>query len=112
MTLRELVDELTVSLNLTPEQQFRVTAKIKRLIHSEKFSVYMRYAEYANGRRVFVNNTDPNNPEVSHRLPAKDSFLLDALEEKRDTHLKWVQMTDEEIVTWDIGTHKYNKGSK
>jgi len=34
--MHELIAELTKMLNLTPEQQFRVSAMIKREIHSEK----------------------------------------------------------------------------
>jgi len=41
--MRSLIAELTEYLNLTPEQQFRVSAMIKRNIHAEKASVFHRH---------------------------------------------------------------------
>lgn len=94
-TLHELVDNLTEYLNLNPEQQFRVTAKIKRLIHREKSDVYSRYAHYAKG--MFDHET-------------KDPFLLEILTEGAARHEDWATKKDEEIVTWDIGPHKFKQG--
>lgn len=94
-TLHDLVDNLTEYLGLTPEQQFRVTAKIKRLIHLQKQDVFMRYAFYAEG--VFGDTP-------------KDPWLHEILSTAADRHHHWASKTDEEIVTWDIGTHTFKQG--
>lgn len=93
--LHELVDNLTEYLNLTPEQQFRVTAKIKRLIHLEKESVFCRYAHYAEG----IFDKEPRDP-----------WLFEILSAGRNNHENWASKTDEELVTWDVGTHKFRQG--
>lgn len=94
-TVHALVDNLTEYLNLTPEQQFRVTAKIKRLIHIEKQDFAMRYAFYAEG--VFGDYP-------------KDPWLHEILSEAAERHQNWSTKTDEEIVTWDVGTHTFKQG--
>jgi hypothetical protein len=102
-TLHQLIDVLTEDLNLTPEQQFRVTAKIKRLIHIEKRDTYSRYAEYADGRRIFEEGN------VVGRDKPKDTFLHRILSEARDNHDYWKSLPDEQIVTWDVGSHKFKQ---
>lgn len=93
--LHDLMDNLTQYLGLTPEQQFRVTAKIKRMIHVEKESVFGRYSEYAKGLS-------------SERT--KDSWLQQIMEGKAEQHRQMaVEYTDEELVTWDVGTHKFRQ---
>lgn len=103
-TLHGLVDNLTNYLKLTPEQQFRVTAKIKRLIHHEKHSVYQRYAEYSKGTPQF----DLEGNLKGHNKP-DDPFIHKILSEARENHASWSEKTDEEIVTWDVGTHKFRQ---
>lgn len=107
-TLHELVEDLTRYLNLNPEQQFRVTAKIKRLIHREKQDVYFRCALYGDGIPVF-DRSDPNDIKlVGHEDPA-DPFLVDHLTKKAESHKHLATLPDEEIVTWDVGTHKFKQ---
>lgn len=93
-TLHQLVDNLTEYLNLTSEQQFRVTAKIKRLIHHEKHDVYSRYSMYAEGY-------PPGSPQ--------DPWLHRILTQAADNHKHWASKTDEEIVTWSVGTHIFTQ---
>lgn len=108
-TLHDLVDNLTEYLELTPEQQFRVTAKIKRLIHKEKQNVYYRYSLYAQGPGMY-DRTDPENPiHIGYEAP-QDPFLHNILSISAVNHAEWAKKTDEEIVTWDIGTHKFKQG--
>lgn len=108
-TLHQLVDNLTEYLSLTPEQQFRVTAKIKRLIHCEKQDLYHRYSLYAQGRGIY-DNTDKENPVLIGREDPKDSFLHEILSNSYKNHKHWASLPDEEIVTWNVGTHKFNNG--
>ena len=110
MTIQELVDELTKDLNLTTEQQFRVTAKVKRMVHHEKAFLMMRLAHYAEGTPIF-DHTDPDNAIVVGREEPKDAWLYDLLLEKEASHQHWACLPDEELVTWDVGSHKY-KGNK
>lgn len=93
MTLHLLIDDLTKELNLTPEQQFRLTAKIKRLIHHEKADVYQRIALYSEG---------PGGEVL-------DQFIHETAQGKADSHLLWAEKSDEEIVTWDVGSHQFNQ---
>lgn len=88
-TIHDLITQLTQYLNLTPEQQFRVTAKIKRYVHAEKWSVYSRYSRYAKD----FNSLD----------------IADLLSQSAENHKELMNRSDEEVVTWDIGTHKYKK---
>ena len=107
-TLHELVDILTEELNLTPEQQFRVTAKIKRLVHFEKASVFHRYFTYSQGAPLFEGEGE--NRKCTGHAPAEDEFLHGILEEKYKQHDAMArEYTDEELVTWDIGTHKFRQ---
>lgn len=110
MNIHDLIKDLTEELDLSPEQQFRVTAKIKRLIHHEKASVYMRYAHYAEGCPIKVH-TDPVTNEVVSidREDPADPWLYEILNQSALNHEHWLSLPDEEIVTWDIGTHKYER---
>ena len=92
MTLHDLIEDLTKTLNLTPEQQFQVTAKVKRLIHHEKANVYSRLAFYGEL---------PNN-EI------RDKFVHDVCIEKAQQHQDMADnFKDEELVTWSVGSHVY-----
>lgn len=85
--LHDLIEKLTKNLNLTPEQQFRVTADIKRLVHEEKSHLLMRMCLYS----------EDSNAET----------IRDLLNSKQRTHEAWSNKPDEEIVTWDVGTHRF-----
>jgi len=103
-TLHDLIANLTEYLDLTPEQQFRVTAKIKRYVHSEKAGVFNRYYLYSQGPGIFVEDK-----LVGHEPPA-DEFLNRILGEKYKQHSELAaDATDEELVTWSVGTHKYKQ---
>lgn len=102
MTLHTLIDEVTKELNLTPEQQFQLTAKIKRYVHNEKLGLCQRLFRYSNFRRIGKGRRQKNKVKLSG-LRFMQSFLQD----KIDTHKQYIAATDEEIVTWDIGSHRY-----
>lgn len=79
-------------MELDPEAEdfkFRLQALIKRLIHVEKACVYQRALIY------------------------KDTHLFDDwLEIQCGTHTRMCQLPDEEIITWDVGPHKYKQNKK
>lgn len=113
--MHDLIKDLTEYLNLTPEQQFRVSAKIKRHIHEEKSSVFFRYSLYAQGPTIF-DNTDKDNPIAIGNEPAKDPWLHKILVEKAEQHKEWSKYPDEKVITWNVGSFKYtpppaNEGS-
>jgi hypothetical protein len=91
--IHDLIADLTTLLDLTDEQKFLVTAKIKRYVHGEKAEVYLRTLEWA---------TD------FHTVKGKNPFLEKTLEIKVKTHVELYEKPDDEIVTWDVGTHKFN----
>lgn len=111
MTLHGLIEELTEELKLTPEQQFRLTAKIKRLIHHEKANVFHRYFLYSRGRPIFDKPYDPKNPGQETKIvgyePAADEWLNGLLEGKYKQHAELATLPDEEIVTWNVGSHRW-----
>ena len=86
--MHDLIAKLTTMLSLTPEQQFRVSAMIKREIHDEKASVYGRLAMYAKDAGA----------------PAR---FVELTEIKAEGHEAMSKLPDEEVITWSIGTHKY-----
>ena len=92
MTLYELMDSLEESLKLTPEQKFRVAAQIKRYVHFEKYSLLSRLD------RHFI---DPNGELASKK------FIKIVLEEKISTHEQFMNLPDEEVLTFDMGNFKY-----
>lgn len=85
-TIHDLISDLTESLNLTEEQQFQVTAKVKRLIHSEKSTVYGRM-------RVYFSDLSEE--------------FRDFVTSKHETHMNLAQAPDDKVVTWSVGTFKY-----
>lgn len=104
--MHDLIKDLTEYLGLTPEQQFRVSAKIKRHIHSEKASVYHRQFLYSQGRGIY-DRTDPENPVLVDREPAKDPYMNKISEEKYKSHMEMAKLPDEEVITWSVGSFKY-----
>lgn len=104
--MHDLIAKLTTMLKLTPEQQFRVSAEIKRHIHSEKASVFSRYHQYSLGAPIF-DRTDPENPKVTGHEVSTNQWLTDILKHKAEQHRRWAKLPDEEVITWSVGTHKY-----
>lgn len=104
--MHDLIAKLTEMLNLTPEQQFRVSAMIKREIHSEKASVFHRYSMYMQGAPIF-DRTDPENPKVIGHEPARDERIHEIMKMKAEQHAEWAKMPDEEVITWSVGSFKY-----
>lgn len=104
--MHQLIADLTTYLNLTPEQQFRVSAMIKRNIHDEKASVFSRYAMYMQGPPIF-DRTDPENPKVIGHEPAKDTWIHGIMKDKAAQHREWAKKPDEEVITWSVGSFKY-----
>lgn len=104
--MHDLIAKLTEMLNLTPEQQFRVTATIKRHIHEEKASVFHRYFLYSQGAPIF-DRTDPENPKVIGHEAPKDEWINSMFKAKWEQHALWAGLPDEEVVTWSVGTHKF-----
>lgn len=96
-TIHDLLEYLTGYLSLTPEQQFRVTASVKRLIHSEKLTLLYRLRSYTFGSEQY--------PESAFDR----EFLKQIFDDKIETHKKWKQLPDEEVVTWSVGSHKYSQ---
>lgn len=104
--LHDLIKDLTEYLNLTPEQQFRVSAKIKRYVHQEKASVFSRYAMYGQGHGIY-DNSDPENPKLIGREEPKNPWLQNIMEQKAKQHRELSHLPDEEVITWDVGSFKY-----
>lgn len=92
-TLHDLVDNLTEYLDLTDEEKFRVTAKIKRYTHDDK-------ANFAH--RMWLYSDGPEKEEG-------DSFISDTLKMKFESHTALSLLPDEQLVTWDVGTHKFRQ---
>ena len=65
------------------DYMFRLQAKLKRLVHHEKHSVYSRLEHYGNGATV-------------------DWLLSIAITPKVETHKRMSGMADEDIITWDV----------
>lgn len=104
--MHDLIHKLTEYLNLTPEQQFRVSAMIKRHIHSEKASLFHRYEMYSQGSPIF-DRTDPENPILTGHEKAQNPWLHKILREKAKQHAAWADYADEDVITWDVGSFKY-----
>lgn len=105
--MHDLIAKLTEYLALTPEQQFRVSAMIKREIHSEKASVFRRYHHYSLGPAIF-DRTDPENPVHTGKYESGgNDWLTNILESKAEQHREWAQKPDEEVITWNVGSFKY-----
>lgn len=104
--MHDLIAKLTEYLNLTPEQQFRVSAMIKRHVHSEKASVFWRYANYGQGAPIF-DRTDPENPKVIGHEEPKNKWLHNIMQEKAKQHSEWSKLPDEKVITWSVGSFKY-----
>jgi len=111
MTLHDLIADLTKELSLTPEQQFKVTAKVKRLIHNEKHGLCYRLFLYSQGYPIFDKPHDPDNPDTERTIVGyeepKDPFINNLLKEKSDSHSKLSELPDDQLVTWNVGTHIY-----
>ena len=105
--MHQLIADLTKMLNLTPEQQFRVSAMIKRNIHAEKASLFHRYHHYSLGPAIF-DRTDPENPVHTGRYESGgNDWLTNILESKYEQHSEWSEKPDEEVITWSVGSFKY-----
>jgi len=104
-TLHDLVEDLTEELNLTPEQQFRISAKIKRYVHEEKASVYYRY--YLHSLPFGCKGEELTYIDVSKFSAEQHKRVSMALYESYENHQKWASLPDEEVVTWDVGSFKY-----
>ena len=72
--------------NANPNYEFRVQAIIKRLLHIEKASVY--------GRIAYYGERDP-------------SFGIKTAKENAEFHKSQRNVSNEELITWNVATHKY-----
>jgi len=104
--MHQLIADLTKMLNLTPEQQFRVSAMIKRNIHEEKANVFHRYSMYLQGPPIF-DHTDPENPKVIGHEPSGEPHVQGIMEAKYKQHTEMAKLPDEEVITWSVGSFKY-----
>ena len=80
-TIRGVADQI---VGMAPEliaQKKHIEALIKRLIHSEKNSVYYRIKEYT-----------PKEPT--------NDFIHRILQDKIETHQKFAYLPDDEVITW------------
>jgi len=102
--LHALMENLTEYLGLTPEQKFRVAAKIKRHVHSEKHNLTYRLHEYCRGPGIY----DEGGNRIGEEPPV-DKFISYTLYAKTKTHAEWAKKPDEEILTFDMGSHVYDQ---
>ena len=116
MTIHNLINKLTNDLNLTPEQQFKLTADIKRYTHYQKESVYYRYSMYAQNRldkfffltwKRFINRCKSTWKYFKTGSTDHEQWIHEILSSAAKNHEHWANLPDEEIVTWDVGSHKY-----
>lgn len=105
ITIHDVVEDLTKELSLTPEQQFLVTAKIKRLVHSEKISVYSRIFHYSTRPRCSAKGRRTRNKSILSGL----RFMKEFAEQKMKTHIDMANAEAKQIVTWSVGTHVYKQ---
>lgn len=103
-TLHALMENLTEYLGLTPEQKFRVAAKIKRHVHAEKHNLTFRLHEYCRGPGIY----DEGGNKIGEFEP-QDKFISDTLYSKMKTHAEWARKPDEEVLTFDMGSHVYDQ---
>ena len=75
------VEAIEALVTLTPEQQFRISAIIKRLVHHEKADLLERLQSYCE-----------HTPEMGIRT----------IGEKLITHNNMKDLPDEEIITWSV----------
>lgn len=104
-TFHALIENLTEYLNLTPEQKFRVAAKIKRHIHQEKSDFARRMHMFCRGPGIYEGEGE-NRKKIGEQPPA-DPFLSETLDCKAKTHEWWAKLPDEEIITYDMGSHVF-----
>ena len=79
LTVQSVADEIASLDHHSPDYLRTIQAKIKRLVHFEKFSLLHRIS-----------------------LAGKDSpeFGMLVVKEKCKAHKEWTQKSDEEIITW------------
>lgn len=104
-TLHALIENLTDYLNLTPEQKFRVAAKIKRHIHEQKSDFACRMHMYCQGPGIYEGEGE-NRKKVGEEPPL-DQFISYILDGKAKSHAEWASLPDEEIITYDMGSHVF-----
>lgn len=81
-------------IQLTPEQEFRLTAIFKKATHAANLSVY----------KYKLNH-------FRDVIDSKESFKT-FVDLKTETHEKFLNLPDEECVTYSVGSHVYKqKGS-
>lgn len=102
--LRELMEDLTQYLNLTPEQQFRVTAKIKRHVHGEKYMFAYRTL-LNNDVMPVMKKSRIKKKWKNHRL--RLGWMIEELQNRVKNHQMWSTLPDESVVTWSVGTFTY-----
>lgn len=79
LTVQSVASEIAALDRDDPKFLRNIQAKIKRLVHAEKFSLLHRIS-----------------------LAGKDSpeFGMQVVKEKCETHKTWMQKSDDEIITW------------
>jgi hypothetical protein len=108
-TNHDLIADLTKELNLTPEQQFLVAARVKRHVHSEKFSIYCRIFHYSSLGKF--RSSKSRRIKNKAKLEAA-RWIGEFAEIKMKTHFDMAKMADKEIVTWSVGSHVYEQNPK
>ena len=98
MNLSQLVNNLSKEIKLSPEQKFRLTAHIKRYMHEEKAKIYERWGHYLKTNGPCGRPSDP--------------WLLKVFKQNQEQNEEMLSCTDEQIVTWDVGNHRFNRSTK
>jgi hypothetical protein len=92
-----VMTEIKKILPMTPEQEFRVHAMIKRHGHCDKHSMYQKMKWWLN------MGFERGRAEI----PAHVVWVNDILDGKIKTHKEMSADPDEEICTYDVGSHIY-----
>ena len=95
MNLSQLVNNLSKEVKMSPQQKFLVTAQIKRYLHEEKAKIYERWAHYLSTSGPLGRPGDP--------------WLLKVFKQSQHDNEEMLHCKDEQIVTWDVGSHRFNR---
>jgi len=89
-TVQGVAKEIIKMDSNAEDYEFRLQAMLKRLIHHQKHSVYSRLRH--------------------HVKDAPEGIMYDIIDIQVETHANMSELPDEEIITWDVGPHKYKQG--
>lgn len=105
-TTMQVVDEISKVEKSDPDYLLKVAAIVKRHIHCEKAMLCMRLSHYSRFSRGHAKGRRQKNKEILSGL----RFMQETLEDKFETHEAYAVLPDTQVITWDVGRHKYEKG--